>query len=81
MVEIQTSLFTNIPGLTLSGWGSALMVVVVVMLLLVVVFLVVKVKLVVLDWAGQGLLDLFTLLLLLLLGTSATSATWFFVAV
>lgn len=30
------------------------------MLLLVVVFLVVKVKLVVLDWAGQGLLDLFS---------------------
>lgn len=54
------------------------MVLVVVMLLLVVVFLVVKVKLVVLDWAGQGLLDLFTLLLS---GTSATSATWFFVAV
>lgn len=36
--------------------------------MMVVVFLVVKVKLVVLDWrgvAGQGLLDLFNLLLLL----------------
>lgn len=36
-------------------------------MMLVVVFLVVKVKLVVLDWAGQGLLDLFILLLLLVL--------------
>lgn len=37
------------------------------MAMMVVVFLVVKVKLVVLDWrgvAGQGLLDLFNLLLL-----------------
>lgn len=44
--------------------GSALLLLLVMML--VVVFLVVKVKLVVLDWAGQGLLDLFDLLLLLL---------------
>lgn len=45
--------------------GSALLLLLVMML--VVVFLVVKVKLVVLDWAGQGLLDLFDLLLLLVL--------------
>lgn len=44
--------------------GSALLLLV---MMLVVVFLVVKVKLVVLDWAGQGLLDLFDLLLLLVL--------------
>lgn len=44
--------------------GSALLLLV---MMLVVVFFVVKVKLVVLDWAGQGLLDLFDLLLLLVL--------------